>query len=445
MTNATDTSALVARRLVADAILLGGGTNTIVLQGAIDVGPDGRILAVGPEAEMGENFGGAIHRVGGLLMPGLVNSHAHTPMVLMRSAGDGLPLQRWLTEAVWPREAKLTPEDVWWGQTLGSIEMLRAGVTTTLENYFHEETILDAALITGQRVMAAGGILSALAPDNADFSRRVGEVADVFDRLHQRVDRGYIGFSPHSAYDHSPERLAEVAVAARERGALVAIHLEETKAERELVLEQHGRSATQILSDSGALEGKVIAAHGVWLDDADRALLGAAGAAVAHCPQSNGKLGSGIADVRALLDAGVTVGLGTDGPASNDSLSLWDELRLAPLFARATTTNPEALDAVTALDLATRQGARAIGIDDVGELRPGFWADMIRLDLDQPAFQPGLDGELFSHVIWAASAEHVTDVWVGGSHVVAAGEALNVDRYEAQREVARRAEGLRNS
>ncbi len=426
-------------RLLADAVVPAGGTAEIIYRAAIDIGGDGRIEAVGAVDDLGDTFDGTVRAVGGLLMPGLVNSHAHTPMILMRSAGDGLSLQRWLTEAVWPREAKLSPDDVWWGQTLGSIEMLRAGVTTTLENYFHEETILDAALTTGQRVMAAGGILSAVAPENADFSRRVGEVADVFDRLHQRVDRGYVAFSPHSAYDHSPERLAEVADAARERGALVAIHLEETQAERELVIGQHGRSATQILSDSGMLDGAVIAAHGVWLDETDMAVLGNARAAIAHCPQSNGKLGSGIANVPALLSAGLTVGLGTDGPASNDSLSLWDELRLAPLFARARTANPEALDAATALDLATRQGARAMGLDDVGELRPGAWADIIRLDLDQPAFTPGLPGELFGHVIWAASAEHVTDVWVAGEHVVAEGEVTTVDRHVAQQEVAERA------
>ena len=267
---------------------------------------------------------------------------------------------------------------------------------------------------------------------HVEFFKRAGEADNrrvvfgqqgghVFDRVACRINR-----------DH--ERA--------DRDALITLHLEETEGERQQVLDKYGKSATQILSDSGVLEGRVLAAHGVWLDDADRAVLGEAGAAVAHCPQSNGKLGSGIADVPAMLDAGITVGLGTDGPASNDSLSLWDELRLAPLFARARSSNPEALDAATALDLATRQGARAIGLDDVGELRAGKWADIIRIDLDQPAFQPGLPGELFNHVVWAASAEHVTDVWVAGEQVVEAGECTKVDRQEAQREVSQRAKAL---
>lgn len=434
--------AATSTRLIADAVIPADGTDTVVFDAAIDVGADGRIKAVGRLGELGDDFDGDTQHVGGLLMPGLVNAHAHTPMILMRSAGDGMALQQWLVEAVWPREGKLTPDDVHWGQTLGSIEMLRAGVTTTAESYFHEAVITEAALATGQRVFVAGGILSALAPDNAAFSQRVQSVADYFDQTHDPAARRYVGFAPHSAYDHSPERLAEVAAAAGERDAVIAIHLEETAAERQQVLDAHAKSATALLSESGMLDGRILAAHCVWLDDADRATLAAGNAAVAHCPQSNGKLGSGIADVVSMLDAGLTVGLGTDGPASNDSLSLWDELRLAPLFARARSANPEALDAATSLDMATRQGARALGMDDVGELRPGAWADIIRLDLDQPAFQPGLAHELFSHVVWAASAEHVTDVWVAGSQVVAGGETTMVDRHEAQRQVATRAPNL---
>ena len=426
-------------RLLADAVIPGDGTNTILRSGAIDIDGAGRILAVATQADMNPDWNGNVCDVGGLLMPGLVNSHAHTPMILMRSAGDGLPLQEWLSNAVWPREGQLTPEDVWWGQTLGSIEMLRAGVTTTLEMYLFEDEVARAATAVGQRIMVAAGIISALAPEDAQFENRVGAISNFYDKNHKPEDRVYVGYGPHSSYDHPPERLSIVAAAATERNALVTIHLEETQVERDLVKSQQGKSATQVFSDSGLLEANVLAAHGVWLDDTDRALLGAAGAAVAHCPQSNGKLGSGIADVPAMLEAGITVGIGTDGPASNDSLSLWDELRLAPLFARAKTANPEALNAATALDLATRQGARAMGIDDVGELRPGAWADVIRLDLDQPAFQPGLDGELFNHVVWAASAEHVTDVWVKGEQVVEAGEVTLFDRHEAQHEVKSRA------
>ncbi len=208
------------------------------------------------------------------------------------------------------------------------------------------------------------------------------------------------------------------------------------------MLDRYGKSATQVLADSGLLEAKTLAAHGVWLDEHDRQLLGDSGAAVAHCPQSNGKLGSGIADVPAMLDAGITVGLGTDGPASNDDLDLWEELRLAPILARAASADSRALLSHTALDLATRQGAKAIFMDDVGELRPGAWADIIRLDIDHPEFVVGRDEEIVANLVWAGSSRRVTDVWIAGQQVVEAGECLTADRHAAQDEVRTRARAL---
>ncbi len=428
-------------RLTADAVIVGDGTDRIITAGAIDVGANGRILAVGPLSEPAPHDG-PTHHVGGLLMPGLVNNHAHSPMSLMRSAGDGLPLQRWLTEAVWPREGAMTPDDAWWGMALSSIEMLRCGVTTSVEMYLFEDQIVDAVSATGARIVMAAGIISALMPDRHQFERRIAAVADFFDRYHQPNAGINVGFGPHSVYDLDPDRLAEIATAAIERDALFHIHLDETRTERDLVHERYGRSATQVLADAGALDARVLAAHAVWIDDTDRRLLGEAGAGVAHCPQSNLKLGSGIADVAAMLESGITVGVGTDGPASNDNLDLWEELRLAPMLARGTAIDPQAMSAPTALDLATRQSAHSAGLDDVGELRPGAWADIIRLDLDQPAFFPGLPDELFSQVVWAGGAEHVTDVWVGGRHVVADGECTTIDRHEAQRQVHQRGRRL---
>ena len=428
-------------RLTADAVIVGDGTARIITDGAIDVGANGRIVAVGSAAELAA-FDGPTHDVGGLLMPGLVNNHAHSPMSLMRSAGDGLPLQRWLTESVWPREGVMTPDDAWWGMALSSIEMLRCGVTTSVEMYLFEDQIVDAVTTTGARLVLAAGIISALMPDRAQFERRIAAVADFADE-HNRPDNGIsIGFGPHSVYDLDPDRLAEIAAAAIERDALFHIHLDDTRVERELVHERYGRSATQVLADAGALDARVLAAHAVWIDDTDRRLLGAAGAAVAHCPQSNLKLGSGIADVAAMLAAGITVGVGTDGPASNDNLDLWEELRLAPMLVRGTAVDPQAMSAATALDLATSQSARSAGLDDVGEVRPGAWADIIRLDLDQPAFVPGLPDELFSQVVWAGGAHHVTDVWVGGRQVVAQGECTTIDRHETQRQVRKRGRRL---
>ncbi len=426
-------------RLTADYVVPGDGAGTLWARGAVDVGADGRIVAAGPLHELGEPPG-PIHPVGGLLMPGLVNAHAHTPMTLVRSAGDGLPLQRWLTEGVWPREGRMTPDDASWGMTLGAVEMLLSGVTTTSELYLYEEQLIEAARASGMRLVMAAGIVAALSPDG-DIGGRIDQVDACHDAHHDPAAGVSVAYGPHSVYDLTPEQVAEIGERARARDALVHIHLEETEAEREQVLAAHGKTATQMLADAGVLDGPVLVAHAVWIDDTDRRLLGEAHAGVAHCPVSNLKLGSGIARIPELLAAGAVVGVGTDGPASNDNLNLWDELRLAPLLARGTNHDAEAMGAVQGLDLATRSGARATGLDDVGELRSGAHADIVRIDLDRPELTPGRAEELLAHLVWAGNRHLVTDVWVGGRRVVEAGTCLTVDVDRAVAEA--RARGAR--
>ncbi len=425
-------------RLVADHVVPAEGQGRIIDGGAIDIDDEGRIVAVGPEHELGP-ADGTVQRVGGLLMPGLVNAHAHTPMTLVRSAGDGLPLDRWLKEGVWPREGRMTPEDAWWGMTLGSAEMLSAGVTTSCEMYLFEDQVVDAVTNSGARLVMTPGVIAALLP-GGDVDARIDELGRFYDANHDPAGRISVGFAPHSVYDLTPEQCGRIAAAAAARDALFHIHLEETESERELVIERHGTTATKALADAGVLEAKVLAAHGVWLDPEDRRLLAEAGAAVAHCPQSNLKLGSGIAPVTELLADGVGVGIATDGVASNDDLDLWEELKLAPMLARGVTRNPSVMDAVTAIDLATRSGAAALGLEDVGELRPGAVADIIRIDLDQPAFTPRLD--LLTMLVFAGGSRYVTDVWVGGQQVVDGGQVTTVDVAAAMAEVDTRGRRL---
>lgn len=426
-------------RLLADYVVPAEGNGRIISDGAVDIDAEGRIAAVGTADELGS--GPPHRRIGGLVMPGLVNTHAHTPMTLLRSVGDGLPLQRWLTEAVWPLEAKMTPEDAYWGMALGSAEMLLSGVTTSCEMYLFEESLVEATRSTGARVALTPGVIAALAT-NGDVEPRIDQI-EAFHRSHHDPENGvHIGFAPHSMYDLSPEQCGEIAARAQAADALFHIHLEETEAERNQIRLAHGATATQLLSDHGALQGRVLAAHGVWLDETDRRLLAEAGAAVAHCPQSNLKLGSGIAQVSELLADGVIVGVGTDGPASNDDLDLWEELRLAPLLARGTNRDPGALDAVTALGLATRSAGKAVAIDDIGELRVGAWADIIRLDLDVPAFTPCRQDTLLTQLVFAGSARMVTDVWVAGRPVVVNRELTTVDVANLMSECHTRAHRL---
>ena len=267
----------------------------------------------------------------------------------------------------------------------------------------------------------------------------------VADATAGKDERLQVGFGPHAAYTVPPEGLRTIAAEARARDALLQIHLSETAAECDVVQERYGMSAPALLASEGVLEGRVLAAHAVWLDDADLALLAAHDVAVAHCPGSNGKLGSGIAPLRALLDRGVRVGLGTDGPASNDDLHLWDELRLAPMLARAVAGDPDVLSSAAALRLATRGGGEALGLT-VGALEVGRPADLIRLRTDDVRFTPALnDAELLGHLVWAGAGYLVTDVWVGGAQVVEEGRCTTIDGDRARAEVGQRARRLLGS
>lgn len=429
-------------RLVGDYVVPGEGDGAIISNGAIDIDQDGRIVAVDAETALPET-NGVVFRVGGLLMPGLVNAHAHTPMTLVRSAGDGLPLQEWLTTAIWPREGQMTPEDAHWGMVLGSAEMLLAGVTTSCEMYFFEDEMVRAVNKTGARLVLTPGVIAALLPDG-DVAPRIAELAELHERYHDPNGRVTVGFAPHSIYDLSPEQIGKIASEAQAVDALLHIHLEETRTERQQVIDRHGASATKLLAQHGALEGQVIAAHGVWLDATDQRLLAEAGATVAHCPVSNLKLGSGVAPIVDMLKAGINVAVGTDGVASNDNLDLWEELKLAPLLARGVRHNPGIMDAATALSLATKHAAAGVGIE-AGELRPGAWGDVIRIDLDQPAFAPGVPDDLLTHLVFAGGSRLVTDVWVAGHQVVEDRSLTKLDLSDALvecRERGRRLAGL---
>lgn len=415
-------------RYLADHVLPMDEGFSLFSPGFVDIA-GGRVLAAGPLGEAPPlGPGGATHRPGGCLMPGLVNCHAHSAMTVLREAGEGLPLGRWLREVIWPREARLTPEDAHWGMLAGAAEMLQAGITTSAEVYFHAGAVARAAVAAGLRTLVFPAV--AEAPGWERFGTPSDMVAAALSLREELAgeDLVEVGLGPHSAYTLGDAALRAVADTAVSAGMPVHIHLSETAAEDEALAARTGRTAAAHLAGLGLFAARTTAAHCVWLGEADVALLAEHGVGVAHCPGSNGKLASGLAPVAALRRAGVPVGLGTDGPASNDNLDLWEEARLALLFARLREREAGALGGEDVLRMATGEAAAALGRHDIGALVPGRRADMIRLSLDRIVYEPVLDArDVLSHLVWAGSSMDVTDVWVGGRRVVADRECVTVD------------------
>ena len=428
-------------RYLADVVVTCDDAGNIYSPGIVEV-TGGVITWVGPESDAPEfTSSGIIHDIGGLLMPGLVNSHCHTPMTLVRGAGDGLPLERWLTEAMWPREGRMSVEDVWWGMTLGSAEMLKSGITTSCEMYLFEESVVDAVAKSGARLVMTPGVLSTLhSQSHGKSNDRLKTLMEFYDRYHDPSSRITVGIAPHSAYDLGIHMCRELSDLARSLDTILHIHLAETQEESKELEEQYGKSITKILLEEGVFDGQTLAAHCVWVDDSDISLLANANVSVAHCPVSNMKLGSGIAPLVKMIVAGITVGLGTDGPASNDTLDLWEEVKVAALLARVVNLDSTLITPMQALNMATCDAAKAVGLDNVGSLTEGFAADMIRIDLNHSCFTPITEtNELLAHLVWAGSNRRVTDVWVEGEQVVVHGDLKTVDEEKAQAEVNERA------
>lgn len=420
-------------RLRAPIVLPCDPACSVLRDAVVDVTADGRIGFCGPAATAPPT-GAPVRECTGILLPGLINTHAHSPMTVLRGMGGDLPLMRWLQEVIWPAEARLTPSDIETGMLLGSVEMLRNGITTSVEQYFQPKHVARAVLATGARAVLGPAIVDVPGWHWRTQLDEINARIDV-DGLRSGPDeRIELGYGPHSAYTLAPEALTVVAEAARARDALLLIHVAESPDEDAAQRQRYG-SVPKLLAEIGLLGGRVLAAHSVHLSDEDIKIFAANGVSVAHCPGSNAKLASGIARLPELRAAGVAIGLGTDGPASNDDLDLWEEMRLTAMLARVATMDSAALIAADVLLLATRGGAEALGRNDIGVLETGRWADLVHVDTDDPAFAAGLDvadEHLLANLVWAAGARNVRDVWVAGEQVVAHREPTKVDRAKVQ-------------
>ncbi|MGH8672933.1 MAG: TRZ/ATZ family hydrolase [Burkholderiales bacterium] len=385
-----------------------------------------RIDAVLPAAEIASRYphSQVIELGEHVLIPGLVNAHTHAAMSLMRGLADDLALARWLSEHIWPAEARhVSPQFVKDGTLLACAEMLRGGVTCFNDMYFFPEAALEAALEAGMR--AALGIIviefpSAYASDPDDYLQKGLALRDRW-REHPLLS---FCLAPHAPYTVSDATFRKVATMLGELDVPLHIHLHETEDEIARSVAEHSVRPLERLRRLGLLGPGLIAVHGVHLTPEEIEMLARHASSVVHCPSSNLKLASGFAPVARLLAQNVNVALGTDGAASNNRLDLMQEMRLAALLAKTVARDAGAMPAHQALRCATLGGAAALGLDRrIGSIVPGKCADLVAVRLHGPELTPCFDP--VSHLVYAAGREHVTDVWVAGKQQLQARELLN--------------------
>ncbi|MDR0509676.1 MAG: amidohydrolase [Rikenellaceae bacterium] len=359
-----------------------------------------------------------------LVMPGLINLHNHAAMSLMRSYADDIPLMRWLNDHIWPMERLLTREKVILGAKLAIAEMLLGGTTTFVDMYWMQEAVAEA--------VEESGVRGVLAPTMIDFKREAFEedfaavIGAYGSGRHERIS---VQAAAHAPFSCSVENLRRVVQLAEKHDVGVNIHLAETLDEEATIRERYGKSPTHFVDELGMLGPRTLANHCVQVSDEEIELLAARGVSVAHNPQSNMKLGNGAAPVVKMLAAGVNVGLGTDGPCSNNDLDMWEELRTASFLQKSATSDPLALPAYEALKAATVHGARAIGMEgSLGVLREGAIADLILLDVRKPHLTPQKD--MVANLAYSAKSGDVETVIVAGRVVVENRRLLTLDVEE---------------
>ncbi|MGQ9457423.1 MAG: amidohydrolase family protein [Anaerolineae bacterium] len=419
--------------LQADLLVVGGTILTLddrwteLDDGALAVA-DGAIVALGPRQEVQGRFLAreVLDASGRLVMPGLVNAHTHAPMTIFRGLADDLPLDTWLKEYIWPAEAQhVNPDMVYWGTLLAAAEMIQSGTVAFADMYFYEDDIGRAAHDAGIRCVLGEALVDFPSPNTKTPDEGLAYVRESFARW-AGDPWVTVGLQPHSTYACSPDLLVRAKELADEFGAIYLIHAAETAQEVEDVRRRYGRSPVRHLEALGILDRRAVLAHGVHLTEEEIALVAERGASVAHCPESNMKLASGVAPVPALRRAGVNVALGTDGAASNNDLNLWGEMATAAKLHKVWSGDPTVASAREVVWMATRGGARALGLEDrLGSLEVGKRADFLCLDLDAPHMVPLYDA--YSHLVYAARPSDVRTVVIEGRVVYDNGAWKTID------------------
>lgn len=394
------------------------------------------IVYVGEHLPQEHDTPGAV-RIDGkglFFMPGLINTHGHAAMSLLRGYGDDMVLQTWLQEKMWPMEAKFTAEDVRWGTALSVLEMLKGGTTTFVDMYDHMDEVAKVVEESGMRACLMRGAIG-LCPEDVQTAK-LQEAVQFARDWHGKADgRITTMLAPHAPYTCPPGFIEKFVQAAHDLDLPLHTHMSETAAEVAQNVADYGLRPVAHLEKLGFFSRPSFVAHGVHLTDEEIEVLARDDVAVSHNPGSNLKLASGVARVPELLRAGVTVSLGTDGPASNNNLDMFEEMRLAALIHKGVSGDPTAVPAAEAMRMGTLYGAQTIRAEKLGLLEVGMKADIVAVNVNQPHFVPHTD--FVSHMIYSASAKDVAHVWVDGRQVVKDGQCLTLDEerilYEAGR------------
>lgn len=409
-------------------VVVANDAGQVIEQGNVLVNDDGVIEAVTTKSVTASEV---IDADGAIVMPGIVNAHTHLAMTLFRGLADDMNLEAFLDKLMPAEFAVLSPQAVTAGTRLAALESLRGGITSALDMYYFPDAIVNVGKETGMRILTGPTLLEFDGPEQLAFDARL----EWSRRWLTSAGRFGKWLGPHSTYLLSEEQLGRIATLASETGASIHVHAAETRGEmNQVATRQHGRTPVQVLHDTGLLSHAVLA-HGVHLSDVDIALVAEQGASVTHCPASNLKLASGFARVVDLLHAGVNVALGTDGPASGNDLDMWLAMRLAGYVQKNLSGDPAHLTAAQVVRMATLNGARALGIDDiVGSIEAGKRADLVVLDPRSPSLTPTFD----AHVALAASAGRgdVRDVIADGRVVVHDRQVLTIDEDAVLAEAA---------
>lgn len=420
--------------IVGGTVLTMNAERRIIDDGALVVRA-GRIVAVGKRAEIAAQYSARriISARGKLVIPGLVNAHTHIPMTLFRGLADDLDLNEWLTKYIFPAEAKnVTEEFVRAGTRLGLAEMIRGGTTTYCDMYYFEDAVADETARAGVRGVLGETVIDFPVPDNKTNVEAMAYV-EKFVKKWQGHSLITPAIAPHAPYTVSPAHLTAAGAFSKRTNAPLVIHVAETRKEVEDVSQAQGATPAAYLERLGILNNLVIAAHAVFATPDEISVLQKRGVGVAHNPQSNMKLASGVAPVPQMLAAGVAVGLGTDGAASNNDLSLWEEMDAAAKLHKVTSGDPRTISAEQAFAMATIGGARALHLErEIGSLEAGKRADVVIVDLDAVHQTPRYN--FYSHLVYATKAADVETVIVEGRLLMRNRQLLTLDERRIKAE-----------